>query len=265
MHARTSSHSLTHERCVTHTCTHTDTCRPFPPPWYCISFPFDVEFVFGCRGSVAAEESDVVRGGRAVRRRKGRRYCFSTVCLFLKMAPERFHAVGFRKGKTPLSFSLILSVSSFFSFTHMHTRSPHSIRWVRPSSVCVCACVCERDRSTYMGLFLVHLSKRTFIIEPTGVRPAAFPPRLYYALLVLALTLNTWPDTHSRSHTHTHTHRHTLLHRKNHAHTHLHTTSFPVCETQAWKKINEFREMTRVRDNSQSCPESQDEVPTVCL
>lgn len=60
VHARTFSHSLTHVRCVTHTCTHTDTCRPFPPPWYCISFPFDVEFVFGCRGSVAAEESDVV-------------------------------------------------------------------------------------------------------------------------------------------------------------------------------------------------------------
>lgn len=40
--------------------THTDTCRPFMPAWYCMGFPFDVEFVFGCRGSVAAEESDVV-------------------------------------------------------------------------------------------------------------------------------------------------------------------------------------------------------------
>ncbi len=84
-HPRTCP-QVTHDRCVTHTCTHTDTCRASPPPFYCISFPCDVEFVFGCRGSVAAVESDAMSGEKAVRRRKGHRYFFSTVCSFLKMA-----------------------------------------------------------------------------------------------------------------------------------------------------------------------------------
>lgn len=65
--ARTFSHGLTHDaRPVTHTCTHIQTQTPVGPSfpsWYCISFPFDAGFVFGCRGSAATEESDI---GQAV-------------------------------------------------------------------------------------------------------------------------------------------------------------------------------------------------------
>lgn len=43
-----------------HTPEHTQTpVVPFPSSWYCISFPFDVKFVFACQGSVVMEESDV--------------------------------------------------------------------------------------------------------------------------------------------------------------------------------------------------------------
>lgn len=45
--------------CHKHLYIHTDTCGPFLPFWYCISFLFDVEFVFACRASVATKDSDV--------------------------------------------------------------------------------------------------------------------------------------------------------------------------------------------------------------
>lgn len=50
-----------HMYTVSHTPVHTRTpVGSFLPSWSCIGFLFDVGFVFGCRGSVAAEESDAV-------------------------------------------------------------------------------------------------------------------------------------------------------------------------------------------------------------
>ena len=74
---------LTHVHCVTHTCTHTDTCRPFSSLVVLYRFPVWCGVCFWL-----SRLRGVVWSGRAVRRRNGRRYCFTTDCLLLKMSRE---------------------------------------------------------------------------------------------------------------------------------------------------------------------------------